>query len=277
MKHRWTIPLVLILIAVNVIIKIPDPELKKVFAEKVNCAIEYYKERAHHYYLQCTGQLPPAIITKHYREWLRFQILCDALLLDSHKSIELFCLYIDAQDKVRDHRIHESQLEPENMLPEPGLQLYHRINREIVSAFKMNAQGMLTHDELSVVDNVLTFRGVAPDIDLRALRLTRLNDVQRKSMRPYSVQLVEFLLSKPSEYPWTLEKGKAEPTPPSPADRDSLESPKHHLMIKANQILSNDQIQEWRSMYAKANQTIEDYRMMFENMYSFFYGGYTPS
>ncbi|MGC9328418.1 MAG: hypothetical protein ACP5I1_12355, partial [Candidatus Hinthialibacter sp.] len=100
--NKLLIIFLILLIGVNFVLNGFNDDFKAFLHNQLSCAVDYYKNKALYYYGRMTGRIPSELAIKNPREWSRFEIVYDALLLDPFFAEDFFTLYIESRKEVLD-------------------------------------------------------------------------------------------------------------------------------------------------------------------------------
>jgi hypothetical protein len=259
MKLRSGTLIVVLFIGVNYFTLAPDAEYKKSVQEQVIVAIKYYKDKAYNYYQKITGQIPPPIITNHYGDWIQFQIVCDAFLMDSHQAEEIFARYIRSRNSVIQESTRNRQLNPNRMSREDGLAVFTKRQRSIIDSFKNTIINDFTAGELAAIEELLLYPRIFPNPDLRALRMIKLDDNQRKAIRPLAIQMIKSYPKFTLGYPTTEIIVNAESNESGGEKAERLNN-QELLKAQINKSLTEKQAAQWKGQLGKALEAVQEYR-----------------
>ncbi len=266
MKHRLACIFIGLLIAINVFAFLPDREFKRSMQEKIAYAIRYYKDRAWHYYLQATGQIPPPIIAYNQNEWMHFETACDALLIDNRTSIDWFKQYLDIQKGVMKSFFDESQKnavreskEPQRrrMSPREGFSEFQKIRQKIVGRFLIGIRDGLTEEECRTMETILLHPYTIPVAELRALRRIPLREEQRTSLNPFAHRLAQAMAAYSPQYPGD---------DVHPSEEKRVEICKQDFLSQIQEELTRTQIDQWKSQIGRHQNSVREFRQFLEKM-----------
>ncbi len=262
MKNRLFVFLSALLIGFNFVILSPDESVKKDIHNKVALAIEYYRDKASYYYRKLTGQIPPAIVSNHYREWLYFEFLCDALLLNPKESENLFVVYIRSRIEIIETLRRTQQPNSPRISRRGGFERSGEIQAMIIDTFQAKVKDRFSMAELVLMKEILTQQWMIPDLDLRAFRMIALNENQRNVIQPLSTDLIR---AQCLPYPTFSAKDILE------EDREKIAQAKERFMKKVSEQLTDEQLQYWKTKYPGAQQEIDsfsEYQRYRSNLYT---------
>ncbi len=250
MKLRWVISIIVLLSVSNYLRINTNGKLNQFVAAKIEYAIDYYMKQAQNYYLQLTGQIPPPLVNKHFREWRQFGSLCDALILDSDKSLQLFTIYLDSLDYVRRQRSPKPTNKGGKFDRDRFEQHFKKFHQKMVKRFEEKLKDQLPEKEIKVVDTVLAMHPYIPDAELRALRFVSLQDEQRDQLLPYSIKMIQNILS-----PWLKNHRLAFEQNEIPESEETKEK----FIAKVKEILTPAQQKSWEAKKKEISQEIKNF------------------
>ncbi|MBN2330016.1 MAG: hypothetical protein JXR73_22945 [Candidatus Omnitrophica bacterium] len=260
--NRLFIFLIVLLIGFNFVLNGFNDDFKVFLQNKFSCAVDYYADKARYYYGRLTGQIPSELVVKNPREWARFEIVCDALLLDPFLSEELFALYIQSRNEALEEIKSEQGEKREAWRPGQGASgqkpplmpprrlLIHPWEETAVARLGEKIEGQLSPDEWELASDVLKrFWGLSPIVELRALRKIQVNELQRTRLLPYAIALVEA--QRNDDYAYDFDALDVN-------NQQDFQLAQAEFLEKAQQILTNEQQEKWSAMKTQVQDSIKN-------------------
>jgi len=266
MKHRLAFIFIGLLIAINVFAFLPDREFKRSMQEKIAYAIRYYKDRAWHYYLQATGQIPPPIVAYNQNEWMHFETACDALLIDYRTSIDWFGQYLDIHKGAMKALYEEFRKNEPRVSKRPfarrmshleGFAEFQKIRQKIVGRFLIGVRGDLAEEECRTMETILLHPYTIPVAELRALRRIPLRDEQRTSLHPFAHRLAQAMAAYSPQYPGD---------DVHPGEEKRVELCKQEFLSHVQDVLSPAQIDQWKSQIGRSQSSVREFCQFLDKM-----------